>query len=112
MSKSGRKSAVPAPQPSLLRAASDAAERGDALTARRLASAVLAGRKTSEDEHAALDLAKELASEDHAVHGTPDGVALELLRRTSAPAKAYAFALLSGGLLLLLVALARARYGG
>lgn len=112
MSKSGKKSVAAAPEKSLLVAAREAASQGDAVLVRRLAQAVLGGKKGADDDHAALDLAKALSLDGAPVNGTAEGVAANLLERTSIPPKAYAFALLAAGVFLLLLTLASVRYPG
>lgn len=74
---------------SMLRAAFNAYDRGDAVQARSLAQAVLAGKVGPDDEKAAADLAKRLTGEGAAVGETVQAVASELVTRTEVPSKAY-----------------------
>lgn len=112
MSKSGKKAQEPTKSRSLLRAAYGAWQQGDVAEARRLATAVVEGKRGPDDDHEALDLAKELTGEGPAVNGTPADVAKELLARSTTPGKAYAFAAMSAAVFVLLVTLALTRYAG
>lgn len=111
MSKSAKKTASEKPAKSLLRAAFEAAERGDVFTARRLAKAVVAGTVGADEVHEAATVAEALSTDELQVDAQPRTVAQALLRRTAVPLKSYAFALLALGVWVLLVLLAHARYG-
>jgi hypothetical protein len=115
MAKGGKKAKGPGAAPtggrSVLRAAWDRLEAGDAVEARRLALAALGGARGVDDEAAAVELAA-------AMQGTPGlkidptvpSVAQALAARTLAPPRSFLFAAVSLGILGLLVALAVTRY--
>lgn len=100
-----------APPKSLLDAAFQAFERGDLVTARTLAQAVLAGKAGPDEARAARELARGPLAKDveRAVEETPASVAAYLVHKTSIPGKTFWFALLGAGLFIFLLGLAAAR---
>lgn len=97
---------------SVLKLAYEAFERGDAVQARQLAQAVLAGRIGRDDEKVALELAKEMEIDGawSATARTPGGVARQLISRTITPGRPYLFVALVAVVFIGLVLLARYRY--
>lgn len=109
--KSDSASAGQAPQGrSLLAAAYAAFERGDMVTARRLANEVIAGKAGKGEEQASKELSQKLSSELKKVEDSPLAVAQDLVSRTNVVPKSYWFAALSAGIFVLLVVLAAVRY--
>jgi len=116
MAKGGKKSkdapkesASVAPR-SYSAAAYDALMAGDAVTARRLAHELSAGKAGPDEANGVRKVAKELGSEGAPVAETPQGVALELIARTKAPPKAYLLAGVAALVYLVLLTLATTRY--
>ena len=97
---------------SLLRAAWDAFERGDVVTARSLAHEVLAGKLGRDDAKVAEELAPKLSVEGETVAPTPQGVATELVSRTKVLPRTYLFSAAALAVFLVLLTLARVRYSG
>lgn len=89
-------------------AAFEALAAGDAVTARRLANELSAGKAGPDEANGVRKVAKELSAQGAPVAETPQGVAQELLARTRAPPKAYLLggvaALVYAALLLLAIA--------
>jgi hypothetical protein len=94
---------------SVLRAAYEAFERGDAVTARGLALEVLAGKVGRDDAAVGKELAAALSTPEAPVDESPQAVAQDLIARTKVPGKPYVFALLVAAVYALLVGLAAAR---
>ncbi len=88
----------------------DAFQRGDMVGARRLAQAALDGKLGKGDERAAVDLAKHLSIEGHAIMENPSAVAIELISRTKVPPKPYLFVAAVAATFLGLLLLAVFRY--
>ncbi len=102
--------AKPNTSKSVLRAAWEAFGRGDAVEARRLAQAVLAGQHGKDDEAAAKDLARLLSSTERPVAETLEAVARELVDRTIVPPRPYLFVGAAALAFITLVTLAAIRY--
>lgn len=95
---------------SLLASSYAAFERGDMVTARRLANELIAGKAGRGEEQASKELSKKLSSEVSKVEDSPLAVAKELVLRTNVVPKAYLFAGLAAGIWIVLVVLAAVRY--
>jgi hypothetical protein len=95
---------------SVLKTAFDAFQRGDMVQARQLAQAVLDGKVAKDDEKAAVELAKELSIDGHAIMENPSAVAIEIISRTKVPPKPYLFVAAVATTFLVLVILAAWRY--
>lgn len=87
-----------------------AAERGDAVEARRLARAVLGGARGPDEDQAAKALAPRLSIEGAVVPATVEGVAQELLSRAGVPPRPYLFFFAVLATFVGLAVLAAARY--
>lgn len=116
MAKGGKKSKgapkesiSPAPR-SYSGAAFDALMAGDAVTARRLANELGAGKAGPDEANGVKKVAKELSAEAVQVAETPQAVAQELLARTRPPPKAYLLGGVAAAVYLLLLTLATVRY--
>jgi hypothetical protein len=102
---------LPATGRSVLRAAWERFEAGDAVEARRLALAALGGARGSDDEAAAQELAQAMRETPGLrVEPTVASVAQALATRTLPPPRSYLFAVLTVSLLCALVTLAVTRY--
>lgn len=95
---------------SVLKLAYEAFQRGDAVLARQLGQAVLAGKVGRDDEKVAGELAKEFSTDEAPIEGTPAAVAQELVSRTIVPPRPYIFVAAVAGTFLGLVLLAHFRY--
>lgn len=95
---------------SVLRASYEAFERGDVVTARALAQAVLAGKVGHDDAGAAEELSRKLSTDEAKVAPTPDAVAKELVSRTIVPPPPYAFVAAVALTFIVLVTIALTRY--
>ncbi len=98
------------PAKALTQAAWDALSAGDALTARRLASAVLGGKAGEDEAGAAKKVGKLLAAEGEKALEEPAEVARAVLQRTRAPPKAFLLGGVAALIYLLLLVLATVRY--
>ena len=98
------------PSRSLVGLAFEAFEQGDAVQARALAQAVLAGREGPDEAKVAKALAQTLSAAGHEVEPTPTGVAKDLLSRTIVPPKPYLFVGAVAATFIGLVLLAVFRY--
>lgn len=95
---------------SVLRAAYEAFERGDVVTARKLGQAVLAGHVGKDDANAAEELAKKLSTDALKIEPTPEAVAKDLVSRTIVPPPPYAFVGAVALTFIVLVTIALTRY--
>lgn len=95
---------------SVLAVAAAALESGDVVTARRLAKAVIEGKKGPDDDEVARRLSKELSAKDETIGELPEQVAQAIVNRTIVPPRPYLYAAICLVVFLVLVSLARARY--